>query len=77
MEKHHPENEELFFNLASVDESEDGFLAGSQTHLPHMQTHYRSTVGAEEDDEGFDFNKSGRYSTVSSARRSGRSFKKK
>lgn len=38
-------------NLASVDESEDGFLAGSMTILPDNHSYMnRSTIGAVEDE---------------------------
>jgi hypothetical protein len=42
----------MFFNLASVDESEDGYLGGSNTHLPRESTNHilRSTLGVDEDD---------------------------
>jgi hypothetical protein len=51
----------MFVNLASVDEeSEDGFIAGSQTPTPSSN---RETVIEGEDDGGLHF---GRYSTTPS-----------
>ena len=53
----------MVFNLASVEgESEDGYLGGSNTHLPDSYNQNRSTLGADEDG-GMEF---GRYSVVSS-----------
>ncbi|TNV86584.1 hypothetical protein FGO68_gene4939 [Halteria grandinella] len=42
--------EDMFFNLASVDESEDGFIAGSNTHIPRDTNMYRSTLGLDEEE---------------------------
>jgi hypothetical protein len=61
----------MFLNLASVDESEEGFLGGSNTHIPRETNNnlYRSTVGLDDDDGLPALGLSSRLSTRSSRRR--------
>jgi hypothetical protein len=49
----------MYFNLASVDQSHDEFMTGSQTHLPQTGSFLNSqhretllTVGSGEGDDG-------------------------